>query len=141
MDTRREFIKKTMGATGLAVCGASAFIFEGCASLTYITPDIEGNQLVVAKSELVDQKFVLLSHDKLRAPLHLSQTNDSEYQALLLLCTHKGCDVKPAGSIFVCPCHGSEFNSKGDVLLGPAEDRLNTYVATSDNDNIYIKLK
>lgn len=141
MGSRREFIKDSLGITGLALCGASSVLLEGCTSLTYINPTLDGNRLVVSKIELLDNKFVLVDHSKLLAPVHLSKTSESEYMAMLLLCTHKGCDVKPAGSIFVCPCHGSEFNSKGAVLQGPAEEALQLYTTTTDNENIYINLK
>ena len=64
--------------------------------------------------------------------------NENNYVALLLLCTHKGCDVRPAGSILACPCHGAEFSSDGRVLKGPATADLVKYKTRSDNENIYI---
>jgi Rieske Fe-S protein len=37
-------------------------------------------------------------------------------------CPHLGCSVgfDSASHIFKCPCHGSQFNIKGDVIHGPA---------------------
>lgn len=37
-------------------------------------------------------------------------------------CPHLGCSVgfDTTAGIFKCPCHGSQFNIKGDVIHGPA---------------------
>lgn len=40
--------------------------------------------------------------------------------AVSLVCTHLGCIVKRSGDGFDCPCHGSRFDSKGQIVAGPA---------------------
>ncbi len=40
-------------------------------------------------------------------------------------CPHLGCRInRTEGGELVCPCHGSRFNSRGDVLRGPAARSL-----------------
>jgi len=51
-------------------------------------------------------------------------------------CSHLGCPVQysKGGDNFLCPCHGSAFNSIGLVTAGPAPrplDRFNVKVVTS----------
>lgn len=48
--------------------------------------------------------------------------------AVSLVCTHLGCLVKPVENNpdvgYACPCHGSTFALKGEVLGGPAPKDL-----------------
>ena len=49
-----------------------------------------------------------------------------ESYALNAECTHLGCVVPwdPIQTKFVCPCHGSQYDSKGTVIRGPAPSPL-----------------
>ena len=96
--------------------------------------------MIVNKIEFAEEPFVLLSHDQLQAPIYLLKIDDSEYLATYLLCTHKGCDVRLAGSILHCRCHGSEFTHDGKLLKGPAERDLSVFKTNSDEENVYILL-
>jgi len=50
--------------------------------------------------------------------------------ALYTVCTHLGCiyDWKPNDNLFICPCHGSQFERDGDFVLGPAPRDLDRFV-------------
>jgi len=52
--------------------------------------------------------------------------NDKGLYAMWARCTHLGCTPNwfPAESRFRCPCHGSNFSAKGDVIAGPAPKPL-----------------
>ncbi len=43
------------------------------------------------------------------------------------VCTHLGCILERNTDGFECPCHGSCYNSKGEVLSGPAPRNLAWY--------------
>ncbi len=60
--------------------------------------------------------------------------------ALSSVCTHEGCTVEYNGTAnkLQCPCHGSEFNTTGIVLLGPATASLQTYNITRAGDTLTI---
>ncbi|BAY61528.1 Rieske [2Fe-2S] domain-containing protein [Calothrix brevissima NIES-22] len=49
----------------------------------------------------------------------------AEY-AISPICTHLGCTVEwhPERNHFICPCHGSQYDSVGRVVQGPAKHPL-----------------
>ena len=56
--------------------------------------------------------------------------------ALNAVCTHLGCVVpwNSAENKFMCPCHGSQYNSEGKVVRGPAPRSL-ALAKLEENDN------
>ncbi len=52
---------------------------------------------------------------------------ENQVQAVSLTCTHLGCSVNRSNKGFVCPCHGSRFDSGGKVLRGPAARSLDRF--------------
>lgn len=57
--------------------------------------------------------------------------------AVSLVCTHLGCLLKPVDNDpeigYMCPCHGSTFAPRGEVLGGPAPTDLPWYEIYLDN--------
>ncbi|WP_396128035.1 Rieske 2Fe-2S domain-containing protein [Exiguobacterium mexicanum] len=51
---------------------------------------------------------------------------DNECHLVSTRCTHMGCTVNwnDAERSWDCPCHGSRFDTKGNVLEGPATQPL-----------------
>ncbi len=49
---------------------------------------------------------------------------ENGFRALSAICTHLGCIVKETQGGFLCPCHGSIFDSVGNVTGGPAPKPL-----------------
>ena len=52
------------------------------------------------------------------------------YYALSAICPHLGCTIQKTETMFTCPCHGSQFDRKGNVRNGPAT-RPMTYLAVT----------
>jgi Rieske Fe-S protein len=55
--------------------------------------------------------------------------------AVDLTCTHLGCTVRATEQGFSCPCHGSRFGRRGEVLKGPAPRALER-LALAERDGI-----
>lgn len=144
---RKTFIK----TCGLTCLGGSlvSTLLQGCASANYYAQNtITESRITVKKTEFVtlekektvQRKYVLVRTEKTAHPICLYKTSDDQYTALLMECTHKGCELQPHGEYLTCPCHGSEFSNKGVVQNPPAEENLKSFQTITDNENIYIQL-
>ena len=144
---RREFVK----TCGFACLGGTALVtlLQSCASSNYFAQTVfENNQIAIKKTEFVkteknksvQRKYVLVKSEKYNYPICVYKTIEENYIALLMECTHNGCELQPYGDYLICPCHGSEFTNKGIVQNPPAEANLKTFNIKTDNENIYVQL-
>jgi len=64
----------------------------------------------------------------------VGRTSQDACTVLTAICTHDGCTVSGMeNGIYVCPCHGSEFDPAGRVVRGPASAPLKTYSSQLSN--------
>jgi cytochrome b6-f complex iron-sulfur subunit len=115
---RRKFLTLLTGGA-LAGCAAAA----GGASLVFLRPRVTygppskvvlgrpGNYLPGSQVALPEAKLVL-------------RRDGDRFCAISTVCTHLGCTVTPTESGFDCPCHGSQYDERGDVIGGPAPRAL-----------------
>jgi cytochrome b6-f complex iron-sulfur subunit len=77
---------------------------------------VEVSGTVKQGGQLLKQDFILFSRD-------------DELWAASRICTHLGCrlNYKEREGYLECPCHQSRFSIHGEVLNGPAEQRLPLY--------------
>jgi len=54
--------------------------------------------------------------------------------AVSAVCTHLGCTVERSGKGFMCPCHGTCFNDRGEVVSGPATKNLSWHMVSKAAD-------
>lgn len=135
---RKEFIK-SCGLLCFASLGITTLL-ESCKTHFYAPNTISGNRITIKKTDFTGHQFVLVKNEKLQAPVYVCKIEEEKYSAVLMLCTHKGCELNPANNFLVCPCHGSEFSNMGKVLTPPAEQDLQNFNVTTDNENIYLQL-
>ena len=110
-QSRRTFIK-----TVVLLSGSLALLWK------YLTPRaIQHRQVVVSVSRKELPAEGALVYREARVALFNS---DGELYALSLVCTHLGCTLSLTDQGLACPCHGSLFDLKGNVVKGPAERPL-----------------
>jgi len=141
--SRREFIKKS--AIGIVVGGtvlSSLDITELAAKSKFGKIFRNGNDIVVNLKDTKNSALanvggcVYLDDDNI-----LIRTSLTQFAAVNLICTHKGCTVEVNGNKFVCPCHGSEYALDGKVTEGPAKKDLKTYNAVYNPTNETVTVK
>lgn len=88
----------------------------------YLTPRTAGARrvLVSAPAAEVPPQGGLVYREERVALLR----DDKGIYALSLVCTHLGCTVGVTAAGLSCPCHGSLFDRRGNVLKGPADRPL-----------------
>jgi cytochrome b6-f complex iron-sulfur subunit len=71
----------------------------------------------------------------IRGRFYLSRLEDGSFIAMSCACTHLGCTVnwELERNRFECPCHGSSFDIRGDVLTAPAPRALDYFPVTIEN--------
>ncbi len=67
---------------------------------------------------------------------YLARLEDGGFLAMSRTCTHLSCTVPwVAGEDrFICPCHASEFDIRGDVINPPAPRALDLYAVSIENN-------
>ena len=73
--------------------------------------------------------------------VRLAATNEiNSFTAVQAACTHEGTIINynTGQGIFICPLHGSEFNTGGSVLLGPASVNLKKFNIAIDGNMMTI---
>jgi len=126
--TRRDFLgMAAFGSAILASLGALA------GSLRFVKADVyseESKKFKIGKienfpvgtSRKIDEKNVFIFSD------------DNGLFAISAVCTHLGCIVSPSEFGFQCPCHGSRYDEKGNVIGGPAPRPLEWYEINQEVD-------
>jgi cytochrome b6-f complex iron-sulfur subunit len=75
------------------------------------------------------------------ANLLISRTAQDTFAAVTAVCTHEACTINGvSGSIYVCPCHGSQFSATGGVVKGPAAQPLRQFTTRFSGNVLTITL-
>ena len=71
-----------------------------------------------------------------RGKFYLARLEDGGFLALSSSCTHLGCTVPWVAkeNKFICPCHSSEFDIRGEVISPPAPRALDLYQIVIENN-------
>ena len=103
----------------------------------FLIPGIKHRKeiLRIKKSRVPDNGALIFGQKKI-AVIRKNQ----EIYALNLTCTHLGCTVNATPKGFVCPCHGSVFNTSGDVVKGPADRSLKRLAVDEQGDEFLERL-
>jgi len=67
--------------------------------------------------------------------------NRGELSIFSGICTHQGCEVEYAikPGKFICPCHDSQYDKTGEVVKGPAKNRLPRFEFKIVSGELFVK--
>ncbi len=140
---RRDFLKALAASGGAVVLGtflaacAPSVTTGGSSSGSGITVDLtkpENSSLATVGGALA-----LDANNLDPKRLLLYRLNESTVLAFSRKCTHMGCAVGAfQNGVSTCPCHGSQYDTNGKVIKGPAPNPLKTYTATVSGTTVTI---
>jgi Rieske Fe-S protein len=117
---------------------AVAFLAAGFFSLArFLKPANRRKKalLTVAKEDIPNQGALVYK----KARVAIIRESEEIY-AVSLVCTHLGCTVSATTEGLVCPCHGSSFDWKGNLIKGPANRPLKRYTVEEHDGKITVLL-
>lgn len=136
--TRREFLERAGLTTAMTAFGL--IFFTSCSDSEDQDPvtkppatgsggiSVSGNTINIdlkAQTALATNGGWLLIIDAQTLVVNVGGT----YLALTSVCTHSACDRNWtfSNNKFTCSCHGSQFDTSGNVLQGPANQPLRSF--------------
>jgi cytochrome b6-f complex iron-sulfur subunit len=129
---RRSFLRLAWLGIAAAALAESAWVVTSFLKPRPKAPKSAGSLVVAGPSET----FVPGSVTAFPAgKFYLVRLNDGGFLAIHRQCTHLGCSVPwdEASAKFVCPCHASAFDLRGDVLAAPAPRPLDLFAVRIEN--------
>jgi cytochrome b6-f complex iron-sulfur subunit len=137
--SRRSFLNKLW-----IVLGGLALVEVAGLILAFFQPrkrgSNEGDSAGITEAGAVD-KFALNSVTAfVRGKFYLARLEDGGFLALSRKCTHLGCTVPWSGKEmkFVCPCHASVYDIRGEVVSAPAPRPLDLLPVSIENDIVKV---
>ncbi|MGE5244683.1 MAG: ubiquinol-cytochrome c reductase iron-sulfur subunit [Betaproteobacteria bacterium] len=147
-QTRRTFCARTCQlVSAAALGGAVASLASACANGSPTAPGnapslptVSGSLSNGSVTVTIDSASPLASVGSpalVEFPsgaLLVVRTAQDAFTALSAICTHQSCTITGfANQLFICPCHGSEYDMSGHVVRGPAPASLAQYATTFSN--------
>jgi cytochrome b6-f complex iron-sulfur subunit len=132
-STRRSFLWKIwLGLGGLALLEYIWLAADFLRPRRSVTADDAGSIIVAGPVERFSPGSVTAFP---AGKFYLARLEDGAFLALSRECTHLGCTVPwiDDEARFVCPCHSSAYDIKGEVLNPPAPRALDQFAVRIEN--------
>ena len=139
--SRREFLKQAGTLSACVCCFGALNVLDSCSTTKGIAGSETNDMVSVPASSFNDKNYLVVQTKKYEEPIFVAKQPDGSFMALSMKCTHKGCTVKvPEENTnkMVCPCHGSQFSTQGNVLKGPATQPLPSFNVTTESQLVIV---
>lgn len=137
---RRSFLKAAWIGLGLAALGEAAVVVA-----SFLKPRREREKADAPGLFVAGPLDAFATGSVTAFPagrFYLVRLADGGLLALSRQCTHLGCSVPwdEAKGRFVCPCHASSFDVRGEVLSAPAPRPLDVFPVRVENGVVKVDL-
>ena len=134
-QSRRSFLNKLwLVLGGLAIAELIAVVFAFFRPRKPEATSTDGETIFIAG--LVDSFEPGTVSAFVRGKFYLARLEDGGFLAMSRRCTHLSCTVPwvSGENKFICPCHSSEFDIRGEVANPPAPRALDLYQVKIQNN-------
>ncbi len=132
MLSRRQFLH-ALGWLGAGIAGLLSLWGTG----RFLTPNI-GELDHRARRLGLPGEFPIGTRMFLADALVYVVRDEEGFWAISARCSHVGCATNVVDWGFSCPCHGSKFDARGNVLTGPATTSLPWFRLTFGPDGALV---
>ncbi len=139
--SRRSFLRRIWKLLGLLALAEAAWLVVSFLRPRKNRSDAEGGGGTVVAGRLGDFEPGSVTAFP-RGRFYLARLADGGFLALSRTCTHLGCTVPWVAEEgkFVCPCHASAFDIRGEVVSPPAPRALDTYAVRIEGEVVKVDL-
>ena len=151
---RRVFIKKSCSCAALTAIPLSVLNLTSCSDSGNPVAEVEVEEVVsddriffifdltnesLVPLQTIGNSIVTSGNEIDSAGLLLLRLSENEVVVFSRNCTHSGASVNSfQNGISLCNSHGSEFNTSGEVVTGPATRPLKKYESILDGTDLTI---
>ena len=139
---RKEFLKRScqgclfgtaaMLLPSLTGCGPAAF------NVYKTTP--ANNMIEIPLSLFEKNSLQIVRPQGWQYDIAVQKKKEGNYTAILMECTHMANQLTPSQNGYSCSLHGSRFNANGEVIKGPAEFPLKSYLTSIQNNKLILSV-
>ena len=138
-SSRRSFLNKLW-----IVLGGLALVEVAGLILAFFQPrktgSKEGDSAGIIEAGAVDKFTVNSVTAFVRGKFYLARLEDGGFLALSRKCTHLGCTIPWSSKDmkFICPCHASVYDIRGEVVSAPAPRPLDLHPVLIENNIVKV---
>ena len=148
--SRREFVKDTL--TGISTVALGSFVMisqSSCSDGSPTAPTNSNGEISITVDLSLSENNALLTvggtlalaaNDLDSSGMLMYRQSETTVKVYSRNCTHASCTIGGFSSsgISSCQCHGSKFDTNGNVTNGPATNPLKQYSATIEGNMVTI---
>lgn len=138
---RRKFLNAIGNtATGIVLLGGLGV------TLDFLKPNLLleiPKEFIVGPIDSIQPNSVIYEPEQ---KVFIVRDEQGSFYALSAVCTHLGCTTKwnvsgidgDSNNVIACPCHGSLFNKKGELIEGPAQRSLDKFRLRIEDNKLIV---
>ncbi len=135
---RRQFINRAWKIAGFLALAEFTFVgLKSVKNTGFSIDQVESNYLDAGTPNEITKGTITSFRS---SQFFIYCANDGGMLAFSAACSHLGCAInwEPNKQLFICPCHSSKFDSKGNVLNSPAPRALDLHPLKIENGHVWV---